>query len=61
MRENLKKTNIEFFCSYFGNFDFRLRSEQVPGSEFQPCDESHKINGGFLGPSWFNKKVNREK
>ena len=37
---------------------FRSRSEQAPGSEFHPRDESEKIDCGFLGPSWCNKKVN---
>ena len=35
-------------------------SEQAPGSEFHPCDESEKIDCGFLGPSWCNKKVKPE-
>ena len=41
---------------------FRLisRSEQAPGSEFQPRDESEKSDCGFLGPSLSNKKVNPE-
>ena len=26
------------------------RSEQAPGSEFHPCDESGKIDCGCLGP-----------
>ena len=34
------------------------RSEQAPGSEFHPRDESEKNYCGFLGPSWSNKKVN---
>ena len=34
------------------------RSEQAPGSEFHPRDESDKIDCGFLGPSLCNKKVN---
>ena len=36
------------------------RSEQAPGSEFYRRDESEKIECGFLGPSWCNKKVNPE-
>ena len=39
---------------------FRSRSEQAPRSEFHPRDESEKNDCGFLGPSWFNKKVNPE-
>ena len=38
----------------------RSRSEQAPGSEFFPRDKSDKIDYGFLGPSWCNKKVNPE-
>ena len=38
----------------------RSRSEQAPGSEFHPGDESDKIDCCFLGPSWCNKKVNPE-
>ena len=38
----------------------RSRSEQVPGSEFHPRDESEKNDCRFLGPSWCNKKVNHE-
>ena len=34
------------------------RSEQAPGSEFHPRDKSERIDCGFLGPSWYNKKVN---
>ena len=36
----------------------KSRSEQAPGSEFHPRDESEKNDCGFLGPSWCNKKVN---
>ena len=36
------------------------RSEQAPGSEFHPRDESEKIDCGFLVPSWCSKKVNPE-
>ena len=36
------------------------RYEQAPGSEFHPLDEGEKIDCGFLGPSWCNKKVNPE-
>ena len=36
----------------------RSRSELAPGSEFHPRDKSDKIDFGFLGPSWCNKKVN---
>jgi hypothetical protein len=35
-------------------------SEQAPGGEFHPRDESEKNDCGFLGPSWCNKKVNPE-
>ena len=38
----------------------KSRSEQAPGGEFQPRDESEKNDSGFLGPSWCNKKVNPE-
>ena len=38
----------------------RSRSEQAPGSEFHPRDESEKNVCGFLGPSWCSKKVNPE-
>ena len=37
---------------------FAFRSEQAPGSEFQPRDKSEKHGCVFLGPSWCNKKVN---
>ena len=40
--------------------DLKSRSEQAPGSEFHPRDESDKIDCGFLGPSWFRKEVNPE-
>ena len=39
---------------------FRSRSEQAPGSEFHPRDESEKNYCGFLGPCWCNKEVNPE-
>ena len=39
---------------------FRSRSEQAPGSEFHPRDESEKNDCGFLGSSWCKKKVNPE-
>ena len=39
---------------------YRSRLQQAPGSEFHPRDESDKIDCGFLGPSWCNKKVNPE-
>ena len=39
---------------------YRSRSEQAPGSEFHPRDESENIYCGFLGTSWCNKKVNPE-
>ena len=39
---------------------FKSRSEQAPGSEFHPRDESDKIYCGFMGPSWCNQKVNPE-
>ena len=38
----------------------KSRSEQAPGSEFHPRDESEKNDFGFLGPSGSNKKVNPE-
>ena len=38
----------------------RSRSEQAPGSEFHPRDESEKNDCGFLGPAWCSKKVNHE-
>ena len=37
------------------------RSEQAPGSVFQPRDENEKIYLDFLGPSWCNKKVDPER
>ena len=39
----------------------RSRSEQAPGSGFHPHDKSYKIDCGFLGPSWCNKKVYPER
>jgi hypothetical protein len=42
------------------NWISRSKSEQAPGSEFHPRDESEKIDCGFLGPSWCNKKINPE-
>ena len=39
----------------------RSRSEQAPGSGFHPRDESDKVDCEFLGPSWFNKKVDPER
>ena len=33
------------------------RSEQAPGCEFQPRDESDKNDCSCLEPSWYNKKV----
>ena len=41
-------------------WEYRSRSEQVPGSEFHHRDESDKIDCVFLGPSWCNEKVNPE-
>ena len=38
----------------------KSRSEQAPGSEFHPRDESEKIACDFLGPFWCNKKINPE-
>ena len=38
----------------------KSRSEQAPGSEFQPRDKSETNYCGFLGLSWCNKKVNPE-
>ena len=32
------------------------RSEQAPRSVFHPRDESDKIDCGFLGPRWCNKR-----
>ena len=37
------------------------RSEQAPGSGFNPSDKSTKIDFCFLGPHWCNKKVDHEK
>ena len=48
-----KKVNVK-------KWTFISRSEQAPGSEFHPRDKSEKNYGGFLGPSWCNKKVNPE-
>ena len=31
-------------------------SEQAPGSEFHPHDESENIDSDFLGPFWCDKK-----
>ena len=39
----------------------RSRSEQAPGSEFHPRDESEKVDFDFLGPSWCKKKVDPER
>ena len=38
----------------------RSRSVQAPGSVFQPQDKSGKIYCDFLGPFWFNIKVDPE-
>ena len=40
---------------------FISRSEQAPGSGFQPRDESPKIYCDFLGPCWCNKKNDPER
>ena len=40
---------------------FKSRSEQAPGSEFHPRDESDKIDCGFLGPFWSNKTLDPER
>ena len=37
------------------------RSEQAPGSVFHPRDENTKIDCGFLGPFWCNKKLDPER
>ena len=37
------------------------RSEQAPQSVFHPRNESDQINCSFLGPSWWNKKVDPER
>ena len=39
----------------------RSRSEQAPGSVFHPRDENTKIDCGFLGPFWCNKKFDPER
>ena len=39
----------------------RSRSEQAPGSVFHPRDESEKINCDFLGPFWYNIKLDPER
>ena len=37
------------------------RSEQAPGSVFQPRDKSGKIDYDFLRPFWCNIKVDPER
>ena len=36
------------------------RSEQAPGSEFHPRDDSDKVDCDFLEPSWCKTNVNPE-
>ena len=38
------------------NYAFISRSEQAPGSVFQPHDKNEQIDCDFLGPSWCNIK-----
>ena len=38
----------------------KSRSEQAPGSEFHPRDDSEKNDYCFLGHYWCSKKVNPE-
>ena len=38
-----------------------LRSEEAPGSVFHPRDKNTKIDCGFLGPFWCNKKFDSER
>ena len=53
-RENTeRKTNFFVLIIWFPKFRF----EQAPRSGFHPCDESDKLNFGFLGPFWCIKKV----
>ena len=50
---------LQFVCPFAKKkvwYFFRSRYELVVGSEFHPRDESDKIDCGFLGPSWCNKK-----
>ena len=37
--------------------DHISRSEQAPRSGFHPPDKSDNSVAGFLGPRWYNKKV----
>ena len=40
---------------------YKSRSEQAPESVFHPRDENTKIDCGFLGPFWCNKKLDPER
>ena len=37
------------------------RPKQAPRSGFQPRDESDKSVCGFVGPPWWNKKIDHER
>ena len=43
-----------------GKYLVKSRSEQAPGSVFKPRDKSEKNLCDFLGPSWWNIKVDPE-
>ena len=38
----------------------KSRSEEAPGSVFHPRDKNGKIDCNFLGPFWYNIKVDPE-
>ena len=55
---------LKFLESYFRTHTDLIpksRSEQAPGSVFHPRDENTKIDCGFLGPFWCNKKLDPER
>ena len=67
LKENLiadTRTTTVKPVPYHGRTGQRLpksRSQQAPGSGFQPRDESDKFNCVFVGPSCCNRKVDPEK